>query len=171
MVPARAAEPSGQRFSLSKASMNLSASRSSLKTCAIMCWASVTGWACCMCVNPGMTVLPFSSATFMRLDIRSPMPSTVSRTASLRYILKSVATWSLRLLPVWSFPPAGPMASVSLNSTLVWMSSSSGSRGNLSSSISESMALRPSIMASASSAGMTLHAFSILTWASDPITS
>ena len=36
----------------------------------------------------------------------------------------SVATWSLRLRPVWSLPATGPMSSPSLRSFAVWMSSS-----------------------------------------------
>lgn len=43
----------------------------------------------------------------------------------------SVATWSLRLRPVWSFPPAGPISSVSRRSLAVWMSSSPGLMTNV----------------------------------------
>ena len=109
---------------LLKASRNLSASLENLKACASMCCARETGCACCMWVNPGITASPLSSATFTRLDIRASTASAASRAASLMYILKSTATWSFLLLPVWSLPPAGPILDVRVNSTLVWMSSS-----------------------------------------------
>ncbi len=41
-----------------------------------------------------------------------------------------MATWSLRLRPVWSFAPAGPASSVTRRSTAVWMSSSAGWNAN-----------------------------------------
>ena len=39
---------------------------------------------------------------------------------------RSSATWSLRLRPVWSLPPSGPISSVSRRSIAMWMSSSAG---------------------------------------------
>ena len=44
---------------------------------------------------------------------------------------RSVATWSLRLRPVWSLAPAGPASSVTRRSTAVWMSSSDGTNANV----------------------------------------
>src|SRR5690606_18846019 len=40
---------------------------------------------------------------------------------------RSVATWSLRLRPVWSLAPASPASAVTRRSIAVWMSSSVGS--------------------------------------------
>ena len=48
-----------------------------------------------------------------------------------------MATWSLRLRPVWSFLPKGPTFSMSRDSTHEWMSSASllaGSVGSASTS-------------------------------------
>ena len=123
VVPASAAAPRGHLSILLNASRNLSASRENLKAWASMCWARVTGWACCMWVNPGITASPLSSATLTRA-IMSPLTASAAlRASSLRYILKSVATWSFLLLPVCSLPPAGPIAWVRLNSMQVWTSS------------------------------------------------
>ena len=44
----------------------------------------------------------------------------------------SVATWSLRLRPVWSLPATEPMSSPSLRSFAVWMSSSPSFTSNAS---------------------------------------
>jgi hypothetical protein len=123
-----------------------------------------------MWVNPGITVPPCSSAILIAAVTRPFMPSTTSRTMSLRYILKSVATWSLRLLPVCSLPPAGPIISVRRNSTLVCMSSRPGSRTNLPFSRSSQILFRPPMTASASSAGIIPQALSILAWAREPMT-
>ena len=143
VVPARAADPRGHLFILSNASRNLSASRDNLKTYASMWCDSVTGCACCIWVKPGMIVSVLSSAIFSRLVTNPSMDLTASSALSLRYILKSTATWSFLLLPVCSLPPAGPILSVSENSMLVWMSSSLKSSWNVPSSISLRMALRP----------------------------
>ncbi len=53
------------------------------------------------------------------------------RAARLVQSRRSVATWSLRLRPVWSFAPAGPAISVTRRSTAVWMSSSDGTNANV----------------------------------------
>ena len=53
-------------------------------------------------------------------------PVATSRSARLVYRRRSVATWSLRLRPVWSLAPTSPAISVTRRSTAVWMSSSSG---------------------------------------------
>ena len=171
VVPANAAEPRGHRFILLNASRKRDASRPNLNAYASMCCATVTGCACCMCVNPGMMVFPLSLAIVISESTSVSMDDTTSRTASLRYILKSTATWSFLLLPVCSFPPTGPIRSVSLNSTLVWMSSKDSSSLNSPDSISATMVFSPSMILSASSEGMILHSFSILTCASEPITS
>ena len=42
-----------------------------------------------------------------------------------------MATWSLRLRPVWSLAPAAPASSVTRRSTAVWMSSSVGTNSNV----------------------------------------
>ena len=44
---------------------------------------------------------------------------------------RSVATWSLRLRPVWSLAPTSPASSVTRRSTAVWTSSSPGSEGEV----------------------------------------
>ena len=142
-----------------------------MKAWASMCWARVTGWACCMWVKPGMTASPLSSATLTRAIISPLAASAALRASSLRYILKSVATWSFLLLPVCSFPPAGPMAWVRLNSMQVCTSSREWSNSKVPSSTSARMSFSPAMILSASSAGMTPHFFSILTWARDPMTS
>ena len=51
--------------------------------------------------------------------------------SSLHQSRRSVATWSLRLRPVWSLAPAGPASSVTRRSTAVWMSSSVGTKANV----------------------------------------
>ena len=43
---------------------------------------------------------------------------------------RSSATWSLRLRPVWSLPPTGPISSVRRRSIAMWMSSSAGRKRN-----------------------------------------
>jgi len=54
-----------------------------------------------------------------------------SRSASTVQSRVLVATWSLRLRTVWSFPPTGPTSSVSRRSLAVWMSSSPGFISNV----------------------------------------
>ena len=49
-----------------------------------------------------------------------------------------MATWSLRLRPVWSLAPAAPASSVTRRSTAVWMSSSEGTNANEPSASSRS---------------------------------
>ena len=171
VVPARAAHPRGHLFILLNASRNLSASLENLNAWASICCARVTGWACCMWVNPGITVSPFSSAMRTRAIIRLFAASAAWSAASRRYMRKSVATWSFLLLAVCSLPPAGPIASVNANSMQVCTSSLERSNAKVPASTSLRMSLRPFSMESASSAGMTPQAFSILTWARDPMTS
>ena len=64
------------------------------------------------------------------------------RTATSRtYRARSVATWSLRLRPVWSRPAGSPIALDRRASTFMWMSSSAGSNGKRPSSISRPIAV------------------------------
>jgi len=53
-----------------------------------------------------------------------PPPSTLTCSSLYSHSRVSVATWSLRLRPVCSFPPTGPISSVRRRSLAVWMSSS-----------------------------------------------
>ena len=54
---------------------------------------------------------------------RSP-PRRRASSSRRVYSRRSVATWSLRLRPVWSLAPTSPAISVTRRSTAVWMSSS-----------------------------------------------
>ena len=64
-----------------------------------------------------------------------------------------MATWSLRLRPVWSLAPAGPASSVTRRSIAVWMSSSEGANANVPPPISAST-ISSAVSTSADSAAL-----------------
>ena len=70
---------------------------------------------------------PASSARATSTRWSPSSAATISRAVRFVQSRRSVATWSLRLRPVWSLAPASPASSVTRRSTAVWMSSSDGS--------------------------------------------
>ncbi len=127
-VPARAADPYGLIASrLSRSAMRWR-SRTSGQACARSWCDRRTGWACCMCVRPGMGTPRCVDAWSARA---CATPTTSPRNvaiASRRYIRTSVAIWSLRERPARSRPPSSaPSRSVRPRSKAPWTSSSVGS--------------------------------------------
>ena len=59
------------------------------------------------------------------------MRAATTGSSSLHQSRRSVATWSLRLRPVWRRAPAGPASSVTRRSTAVCTSSSVGAKANV----------------------------------------
>mmetsp|Transcript_10554 Transcript_10554/g.24807 ORF Transcript_10554/g.24807 Transcript_10554/m.24807 type:complete len:218 (-) Transcript_10554:159-812(-) len=123
-LPARAPQPSGHSFMRAAACSSRSASRFQLHACARSQCPQRMGCADCRCVYPGMMMSASAAArlaaTWIRPRSRPPSFSHVPRRCSLT----SVTTWSFRLRPVWTLPPAAPMSSVRRRSLAVWMSSS-----------------------------------------------
>src|ERR1700736_5609968 len=109
-----------------------------------------------------------SSARTSSALCRSAIASVRSRQAPLAYRRRSVATWSFRLRPVCSLPPAGPASSMSRRSTAVWMSSSPAWKANVPRLISSEMCSSPATIASCSAAGSTPMACSMAACATEP---
>ena len=109
----------------------------------------------------------WASASSTSVTIRRWSSSLASRLCARTTIATSVATWSFRERAVWSFPPTGPMISVSRRSIAMWMSSSSSSTTKLSLSISSRTASRPRSICSRSSSPMIPLRVSMRAWASD----
>src|SRR5450830_446380 len=125
--PASAPEPYGERAARESQSTHRSTSRISGHACASRWCASSTGWACCMCVRPGIGASPAAAACPMNASTTSSTSPPRPRACSRRYMRTSVAIWSLRERPARSLPPSSPPArSMRPRSRAVWTSSSSG---------------------------------------------
>ena len=127
-VPANAAAPSGLRFVRVYAQSSLSKSRASAPAYASRWCASVVGWACWVCVNPGINVMVCSLACVIMTCLRSASSSIIASRESRSLMRMQVATSSLRLRPVCICPPASsPTLPINFDSIAAWMSSSGGS--------------------------------------------
>ena len=113
----------------------------------------------------------YSSALSHTTEARVFVRAVSSSISSLRYMRKSSATWSLRLLAVWSFLPTSPRREVSTCSTNMWMSSAAGSMCRAPELRSSRMVCRPSMSVSASSCVMIPLAPSIAAGAMAPVIS
>ena len=102
---------------------------------------------------------------------KSAVRPAISSHSDLRYILRSSATWSLRLRAVWSFFPVSPIRWVRTCSTNMWMSSQPGSTSSFPDSRSSRIPASPSVRASRSSGVIIPFAESIAAWAMLPVMS
>ncbi len=127
-VPANAAAPSGLWFTRVYAPPSRSKSRASAPACASRWCASVVGWACWVCVNPGVSVSICSFACVIRTCLRLINSRIIFKSSSRSRMRMHVATSSLRLRPVCMRPPvSSPTISMSFDSIAAWISSSGGS--------------------------------------------
>ena len=97
--------------------------------------------------------------------IASPSAAPSRRTKSR----SAVATWSLRLRPVWSLAPASPASSVTRRSIAVWMSSSVGANTNVPSASSTPTVSSAARIACVSSSVISLTRPSMRTCAREPV--
>src|SRR3989339_116586 len=70
-----------------------------------------------------MIWLILASAKSIMTDCKLVIKEIISIALHLRYILKSVATWSFLERPVWSFLPVSPIFEMRIVSMFMWTSS------------------------------------------------
>src|SRR5215217_4148865 len=170
--PAIAPAPSGLTSARRPASWKRPTSRARAKPWAASWKAHRTGWAGWRWVSPGTTASgPAARPAVTRASISPARASTASAQACLSHRCRSVATWSLRLRPVWSLPPAGPTSSVRRRSTALWTSSSPSVNSNRPASSSRATWARPSSRSLPSPPSSTPAATRPRTWARLPATS
>src|SRR3954451_7721983 len=124
-----------------------------------------------MWVVPGRTACPSWSARSMSARSDATRPSSSASMERRVHSRKSVATWSFRDRPVWSFPATGPTFAASAASTFMWTSSRAGSQSRRPASISAARASSPSTRLTTSSALRIPARPSPWTWAIDPVMS
>src|SRR5215208_971511 len=169
--PAMAPAPSGLTSARRPASWKRPTSLPRAKPCAASWKAQSTGWAGWRWVRPGTTASGAARPAATRASISPARASTASAQACLSHRCRSVATWSLRLRPVWSLPPAGPTSSVRRRSTALWTSSSPSEKANRPASSSPATWPRPSSRSLPSPSSSTPAATRPRTWARLPATS
>ena len=170
--PAMAPAPSGLTSARRPASWKRPTSLARAKPWAASWKAHSTGWAGWRWVSPGTTASgPAARPAPTRASISPARASTASAQACLSHRCRSVATWSLRLRPVWSLPPAGPTSSVRRRSTALWTSSSPSAKANLPDSSSPATWARPSSRSLLSPTSSTPAPTRPRTWARLPATS
>ncbi len=108
------------------------------------------------------------SARSARIPINRSMRAAVRLHASRVHSRMSVATWSLRLRPVWSLPPTSPTSSTSALSTFMWTSSRSSLQAIFPARMVSRTFSRPARIARASSSETTPTFASMVTWAREP---
>ena len=96
------------------------------------------------------------------------MASISSRHTRLPYMRRSVATWSLRLRAVCSFPATSPATSKRRRSMAMWMSSSPSSKTNSPLSSSRLISRSPASIAFCSSRVMSPMVRSMRACACEP---